>query len=109
MPELFSSQVGKIRVDRLAHKGKLVNHRQVNKGHRAKQASRVSQDSQDSQPDLVLSGTETAIFEGDRIARLRDDFDPHTADDQSDPAQALTELLRQRIAALAHGEGGFNS
>jgi hypothetical protein len=27
-------------------------------------------------PDLVLSGTETAIFEGDRIARLRDTFDP---------------------------------
>ena len=27
-------------------------------------------------PDLVLSGVETAVFEGDRIARLRDDFDP---------------------------------
>jgi len=27
-------------------------------------------------PDLVLRGRETAIFEGDRIARLRDDFDP---------------------------------
>ncbi len=27
-------------------------------------------------PDLVISGSETAIFEGDRIARLRDDFDP---------------------------------
>jgi ketosteroid isomerase-like protein len=27
-------------------------------------------------PDLVLSGSETAVFEGDRIARLRDDFDP---------------------------------
>ena len=27
-------------------------------------------------PDLVLSGTETAIFEGDRIARLRDRLDP---------------------------------
>jgi hypothetical protein len=27
-------------------------------------------------PDLVLSGTETAVFEGDRIALLRDDFDP---------------------------------
>jgi hypothetical protein len=26
-------------------------------------------------PDLVISGTETAIFEGDRIARLRDTFD----------------------------------
>jgi hypothetical protein len=27
-------------------------------------------------PDLVIRGSETAIFEGDRIARLRDDFDP---------------------------------
>jgi len=27
-------------------------------------------------PDLVLSGTETAVFDGDRIALLRDDFDP---------------------------------
>ena len=27
-------------------------------------------------PDLVISGVETAVFEGDRIALLRDDFDP---------------------------------
>ncbi len=27
-------------------------------------------------PDLVIGGSETATFEGDRIARLRDDFDP---------------------------------
>ncbi len=27
-------------------------------------------------PDLVISGVETAEFKGDRIARLRDDFDP---------------------------------
>ena len=27
-------------------------------------------------PDLVISGVETAVFEGDRIAHLRDDFDP---------------------------------
>jgi len=27
-------------------------------------------------PDLEISGKETAIFEGDRIARLRDVFDP---------------------------------
>lgn len=27
-------------------------------------------------PDLVISGVETAKFEGDRIARLRDDIDP---------------------------------
>ena len=26
-------------------------------------------------PDLVMSGVETAIFDGDRIARLRDDFE----------------------------------
>ena len=29
-------------------------------------------------PDLVLKGLETAVFEGDRIALLRDDFDPET-------------------------------
>ncbi len=29
-------------------------------------------------PDLVISGVETAVFEGDRIARLRDDFDPES-------------------------------
>ncbi len=27
-------------------------------------------------PDLVISGVETAEFNGERIARLRDDFDP---------------------------------
>jgi len=27
-------------------------------------------------PDLAISGVETAVFEGDRIALLRDDFDP---------------------------------
>jgi hypothetical protein len=27
-------------------------------------------------PDLVISGTETAVFEGDRIALLRDTLDP---------------------------------
>jgi hypothetical protein len=27
-------------------------------------------------PDLSISGKEIAIFDGDRIARLRDDFDP---------------------------------
>lgn len=27
-------------------------------------------------PDLVISGTEVAVFDGDRIARLRDVFDP---------------------------------
>ncbi len=29
-------------------------------------------------PDLMIRGSETAIFEGDRIARLRDDFDPES-------------------------------
>lgn len=29
-------------------------------------------------PDLVISGSETAVFEGDRIALLRDDFDADT-------------------------------
>jgi ketosteroid isomerase-like protein len=27
-------------------------------------------------PDLAISGVETAVFDGDRIATLRDDFDP---------------------------------
>ena len=27
-------------------------------------------------PDLRISGVETAVFDGERIARLRDDFDP---------------------------------
>ena len=27
-------------------------------------------------PDLVISGVEFATFDGDRISRLRDDFDP---------------------------------
>ena len=27
-------------------------------------------------PDLVISGVETAVFEGERIVLLRDDFDP---------------------------------
>ncbi len=27
-------------------------------------------------PDLAISGVETAVFEGDRIVLLRDDFDP---------------------------------
>ena len=27
-------------------------------------------------PDLVISGVETAVFEGERIALLRDQFDP---------------------------------
>ncbi len=30
----------------------------------------------DGAPDLILSGVETAIFVGDRIARLRDAIDP---------------------------------
>jgi ketosteroid isomerase-like protein len=30
----------------------------------------------DDLPTLTISGTETAIFKGDRIANLRDDFDP---------------------------------
>ena len=27
-------------------------------------------------PDLVISGSETAVFDGDRISSLRDEFDP---------------------------------
>ena len=29
-------------------------------------------------PDLVMKGRETAVFEGDQIARLRDDLSPET-------------------------------
>ncbi len=39
-------------------------------------------------PDLVISGVETAVFEGDRIAVLRDDFDP-------DAEKAMGEWVAQ--------------
>jgi hypothetical protein len=44
-------------------------------------------------PDLVISGVETAVFEGDRIALLRDDFDPQAE-------QALQKWLTEHAAAL---------
>lgn len=44
-------------------------------------------------PDLVLSGVETATFEGDRIARLRDDFDP-------DSQKAMGEWMAAHGALL---------
>ncbi len=44
-------------------------------------------------PDLVLSGVETADFEGDRIARLRDDFDPEAQ-------KAIGEWMTQNRAKL---------
>jgi hypothetical protein len=44
-------------------------------------------------PDLVLSGVETADFEGDRIARLRDDFDPEAQ-------KAIGEWMTQNGAKL---------
>ena len=44
-------------------------------------------------PDLVISGKETAIFEGDRIARLRDDFDP-------DAQKAMGEWMAAHGASL---------
>ena len=44
-------------------------------------------------PDLAISGTETAIFEGDRIARLRDDFDPAAQ-------KALGEWMAKHAAQL---------
>ncbi len=47
-----------------------------------------------SAPDLVISGSETAIFEGDRIARLRDDFDP-------DAEKAMGEWMAKHAALLS--------
>jgi len=44
-------------------------------------------------PDLVISGRETAVFEGDRIARLRDDFDPAAA-------TTMTEWMTAHSAKL---------
>lgn len=45
-------------------------------------------------PDLVISGIETAVFEGDRIAHLRDDFDPAAQ-------KAMGEWMAKHGAALA--------
>jgi len=44
-------------------------------------------------PDLVISGVETAVFEGDRIARLTDEFDPEAQ-------KALGEWMAKHGAAL---------
>jgi hypothetical protein len=44
-------------------------------------------------PDLLLSGTETAEFRGDRIALLRDDFDP-------DAQKAMGEWMARHGATL---------
>ena len=44
-------------------------------------------------PKLVMSGTETAVFKGDCIAILRDDFDPSAQ-------QALGDWMKQHGAAL---------
>lgn len=45
-------------------------------------------------PDLVISGVETAIFEGDRIALLRDTFDPAAE-------KAMGEWMAEHGAKLA--------
>jgi ketosteroid isomerase-like protein len=45
-------------------------------------------------PDLVISGAETAVFEGERIARLRDEFDPAAQ-------KAMGEWMAKHGAALA--------
>jgi hypothetical protein len=44
-------------------------------------------------PDLVISGVETAIFDGDRIALLRDTFDPEAQ-------KGMGEWMTQHGAAL---------
>ena len=45
-------------------------------------------------PDLVISGVETAIFEGDRIASLRDTFDPEAE-------QGMQKWMAEHGATLA--------
>ncbi len=44
-------------------------------------------------PDLVISGVETAVFEGDRIALLRDTFD-------EDAQQRMEKWMAEHGAAL---------
>ena len=44
-------------------------------------------------PDLLISGVEVAVFEGDRIARLRDIFDPEAE-------KAMGQWMAQHGAAL---------
>jgi hypothetical protein len=44
-------------------------------------------------PDLTITGHETAVFEGDRIARLRDDLDPSAQ-------AAMGEWMAEHGAAL---------
>ena len=47
-------------------------------------------------PDLVISGVETAVFEGDAIALLRDEFDPEAQ-------KAMGEWMAQHGAVLQGG------
>ena len=49
-----------------------------------------------SLPDLVISGVETAVFEGDRIALLRDSFDPEAQ-------KALEQWMAKHGSALQGG------
>jgi ketosteroid isomerase-like protein len=44
-------------------------------------------------PDLTITGRETAVFDGDRIARLRDDMDPSAQ-------AAIGEWMAEHGAAL---------
>ena len=45
-------------------------------------------------PDLAISGVETAVFDGDRIALLRDEFDPEAQ-------KAMEQWMAKHGAALA--------
>jgi hypothetical protein len=47
-------------------------------------------------PDLVISGVETAVYEGDQIALLRDSFDPEAQ-------KALEQWMARHGAALQGG------
>ncbi len=44
-------------------------------------------------PELVITGVETAVFEGDRTARLRDDFAP-------DAMKAMGEWMAKHGGSL---------
>jgi hypothetical protein len=49
-------------------------------------------------PNLVISGVETAVFEGDRIVLLRDEFDPQAT-------KALGEWMAAHGASLQESQG----
>ena len=63
------------------------------KGHTLEMKWKVTYTKADL-PDLVISGREVAVFDGDRIALLKDIFDPEAQ-------QALEKWMGEHGAALA--------